>query len=58
MSQWCGPSKLVLTFEDEGAGKFSQEEIDDMTVKDKKGNILYLNLPQRAVVIANHQVRA
>jgi hypothetical protein len=56
MTQWCGPSKLVLTFEDEGFGKFSQKEIDNMVVKDWKGTVVGLNLPKKAVVISNHQV--
>jgi hypothetical protein len=55
MTQWCGPSKLVLTFEDEGFGKFSQKEIDNMVVKDWKGTVVGLNLPKKAVVISNHQ---
>jgi hypothetical protein len=56
ITQWCGPTQLVLTFEDEGPGKFSQREIDKMAVRDKKGNVISLNLPKRAVVISNHQV--
>jgi hypothetical protein len=57
MSQLCGPSKFIVTFEDEGQGRFTQKEIDNMVVRDKKGTILYLNLPQKSVVISNHQVR-
>lgn len=57
MSQLCGPSKFIVTFEDEGQGRFTQKEIDNMVIRDKKGTILYLNLPQKSVVISNHQVR-
>jgi hypothetical protein len=56
ITQWCGPSKLVLTFEDEGQGRFSPKEIENMAVRDKRGNVVRLNLPQKAVVISNHQV--
>lgn len=56
MCQCFAPTKLVVTFEKDGLGKFSPEELENMVSRDKNGNV-YLNLPTKSVLIANHQVR-
>lgn len=55
MCQCFAPTKLVVTFEKDGLGKFSPEELENMVSRDNKGNV-YLNLPSKSVLIANHQV--
>ena len=56
MSQWFAPTKLVVTFETQGMGRFTPEEIDLCLLKDSDGNPIALNLPTKFVLIANHQV--
>lgn len=56
MCQWFAPTKLLVTFETEGMGAFTQEELDRYTIKDQNGNIIALDLPTKFVLIANHQV--
>ncbi|KAI0335978.1 hypothetical protein GY45DRAFT_1291537 [Cubamyces sp. BRFM 1775] len=56
--QWFAPTKLVLSFETEGQGKFTPEEIETLVQRDKNGRVTALNLPQKAVLIANHQIYA
>ena len=56
-SQWFAPTSLVISFETEGHGKFSPEEIESLVVRDKTGKVAGLNLPRKTVLIANHQVR-
>lgn len=56
ISQWFGPTKLVVSFEREGQGRFTDKEIEDIVVKDPSGRVTELRLPQKAVMIANHQV--
>lgn len=56
MSQWFAPTKLVVTFETQGMGRFTPEEIDLCLIKDNDGNPVALNLPTKFVLIANHQV--
>lgn len=55
--QWFAPSKLVVTFEREGPGAFTDEEVEGLVVRNEKGRVVKLNLPQKSVLIANHQVR-
>ena len=55
-SQWFAPTNLVLSFETEGQGKFTPEEIDGLVERDRNGRVVSLNLPQKSVLIANHQV--
>ena len=57
MNQWFAPSRLVITFENEGPGAFSIDEIRDMTTRGGDGRVLALHLPKKSVLIANHQVR-
>ena len=56
ISQWFGPTKLVISFEKEGQGRFTDKEIEELVVKDASGRVTELRLPQKAVMIANHQV--
>lgn len=56
MSQWFAPTKLVVSFEQEGQGRFTEEQIAQVVERDAKGRVVGLHLPQRAVLIANHQV--
>ncbi|KAF5368472.1 hypothetical protein D9758_002417 [Tetrapyrgos nigripes] len=58
MCQWFSPTKLRITFETEGKGAFSRDEIDRIVVRDKKGRVVSLDLPTKFVLIANHQVYA
>ena len=54
MCQWFAPSTIRVTFEKEGMGRF--EDLD-VVRRDEQGNSDYLDLPQRFVLIGNHQVR-
>lgn len=56
MCQLFAPTKLVVTFETEGMGRFTPEEIDLCLIKDNDGNPVALDLPTKFVLIANHQV--
>ena len=56
MCQWFAPTKLVVTFEQEGQGRFTEEQIAQVVERDARGRVVGLRLPQRAVLIANHQV--
>ncbi|KAJ6627200.1 hypothetical protein B0H10DRAFT_1996020 [Mycena sp. CBHHK59/15] len=58
MCQWFAPTKLVISFEREGKGSFSAEEIELIVVKDENGDIISLDLPTKFILIANHQVYA
>ncbi|CCM00886.1 uncharacterized protein FIBRA_02932 [Fibroporia radiculosa] len=58
MSQLFAPTKLMITFEKEGQGRLTDEEIDALVERGKGGRVVGLHLPQRAVLIANHQVYA
>jgi hypothetical protein len=55
MCQCFAPTKLVVTFEKDGLGKFTPEELENLVSRDKNGAV-YLNLPSKSVLIANHQV--
>jgi len=56
MCQWFSPTQLNISFEREGNGRFTEEEIESIVVKDEAGRVVALNLPTKSVVIANHQV--
>ena len=56
MCQWFAPSRLLITFEQDGLGAFSRDEIDEIAIRGRDGRVLGLNLPQKSVLIANHQV--
>lgn len=57
-SQWFAPTKLVVTFEQDAEGRFTDEQIQEIVQRDPAGKVVGLDLPQRAVLIANHQVYA
>ncbi|KAJ3499649.1 hypothetical protein NLJ89_g10079 [Agrocybe chaxingu] len=56
MSQWFAPTTLRVTFETEGMGRFTQEQIDQYVVRDSQGHPVALDLPTKFVLIANHQI--
>ncbi|PCH33504.1 acyltransferase-domain-containing protein [Wolfiporia cocos MD-104 SS10] len=58
MCQWFAPTKLVVSFETEGQGRFTDEQLESLVERDGEGRVVGLRLPQRAVLIANHQVYA
>ena len=49
---------MVISFEKEGLGSFTQKELEGIVVRDGSGRVVELNLPQKAVLIANHQVHS
>ena len=57
MCQWFAPTKLEITFETEGKGRFTAEDLQTAIVRDPAGEILYLNLPTKFALVSNHQVR-
>ncbi|KAM5538195.1 hypothetical protein V8D89_008082 [Ganoderma adspersum] len=57
-SQWFGHTELVISFETEGQGMFTPEEIEALVERDENGRVASLNLPKRSVLIANHQIYA
>ncbi|KAH9857933.1 acyltransferase-domain-containing protein [Lenzites betulinus] len=57
-SQWFAPTKLVLSFATDGPGAFTPDEIESVVERDGSGNVVGLRLPQKAALIANHQVYA
>ncbi|KAF9243936.1 acyltransferase-domain-containing protein [Melanogaster broomeanus] len=56
MNQWFAPTRLSITFETEGQGKFTEEEIRKIVERDASGKVVALHLPSKSVVISNHQV--
>ena len=56
MCSWFAPTSFAITFETEGLGKFSPEEVEKLVERDSRGNVS-LNLPAQSVLIANHQVK-
>ncbi|KAM6498286.1 Acyltransferase domain containing protein [Amanita muscaria] len=58
MCQWFAPTKLRVTFETQGKGKFTPEEIKRIVQNDKNSDAVWLNLPSKFILTANHQVYA
>ena len=56
MCQWFAPTKLRITFETQGLGSFTPEEINRYVIRDTDGKVIALDLPTKFVLIANHQV--
>ncbi|TRM61486.1 acyltransferase-domain-containing protein [Schizophyllum amplum] len=54
MCQWFAPSAIRVTFEREGMGGFDDPET--VVRRDAQGDVEYLDLPERFVLIGNHQV--
>ncbi|KAH9946827.1 acyltransferase-domain-containing protein [Amylocystis lapponica] len=58
MCQCFAPTTLVVSFEKDGPGKVTQEELEAIVERDRTGQVVALHLPQKAVVISNHQTYA
>jgi hypothetical protein len=58
MCQWFAPTRLVVTFETEGEGRWTPEELAHVVVRDSAGSVVALELPKKSVIVANHQVPA
>lgn len=58
MSQWFAPTRLSITFEKEGLGRFSDEQIEQTIVRNTDGKVVALKLPTKSILIANHQMYA
>jgi len=56
MNQWFAPTKVSITFETQGQGKFTEEEIRNVVERDVSGKVIALRLPSKCVIISNHQV--
>jgi hypothetical protein len=56
MCQWFSPTKLTMTFETEGKGKIAEEVLESIVVRNSAGEVEYLDLPTRFLLISNHQV--
>ncbi|KIY45351.1 hypothetical protein FISHEDRAFT_49261 [Fistulina hepatica ATCC 64428] len=56
MCQWFAPTTFHITFEREGLGAFTQAQIDEIVVRNEDGGVEALNLPNKFVLVANHQV--
>ncbi|EGO00364.1 hypothetical protein SERLA73DRAFT_180941 [Serpula lacrymans var. lacrymans S7.3] len=56
MNQWFAPTRLSVTFETQGQGRFTEEEVERIVKRDAAGKVVSLRLPAKSVIIANHQV--
>ncbi|KAJ6519558.1 acyltransferase-domain-containing protein [Mycena sanguinolenta] len=56
MCQWFAPTKLIISFEREGKGRFTDEDIERIVKRNKNGEVEWLDLPTKFILIANHQV--
>jgi hypothetical protein len=55
MSQWFAPTQIHLTFEREGQGCLTAEQIENTLVREGD-TVVGLRLPTQSIMIANHQV--
>ncbi|KAL5536028.1 hypothetical protein ACEPAF_4122 [Sanghuangporus sanghuang] len=58
MCQLFAPTTLRVTFETDGLGAFTPEQIQQIVVRDSSGKVVELRLPPKMVIIANHQIYA
>ncbi|KAF9015357.1 acyltransferase-domain-containing protein [Cyathus striatus] len=58
MSQWFAPTKLAITFETQGKGRFNPEDLQSIVIKNEQGEVVALDLPTKFVLTANHQIYA
>jgi len=58
MCQWFAPTKFRITFETQGLGSFTPEDINRYVIRDTHGEVIALDLPTKFVLIANHQIYA
>lgn len=49
VTQWFAPTKFVITFE-------GTEKQSDVFETDAQGNVLSIKLPDKVVIMGNHQV--
>ncbi|KAL4267625.1 Phospholipid/glycerol acyltransferase domain-containing protein [Pleurotus pulmonarius] len=56
--QWFAPTTLRITFEEQGQGRLTESEIDQIVARDESGKVIGLKLPKKSVLIANHQMYA
>ena len=54
--QHFAPTSIVVSFEEKGPGRFTEEDIRSVVERDASGRVTALRLPQKSVLIANHQV--
>lgn len=57
VTQWFAPTRMSITFEREGLGRFTEQEIEQVVVRNMDGEVVALNLPSKSILVANHQVR-
>ncbi|KAH7883775.1 acyltransferase-domain-containing protein [Phlebopus sp. FC_14] len=55
-NQWFAPTRLSITFESQGLGKFTQEDVQNIVERDASGKVVALHLPSKSVITANHQI--
>lgn len=55
LSQLFAPTSFRVTFESEGPGAFTNEQVEEMVVRDANGRVTELRLPNKLVIVANHQ---
>jgi len=58
ITQLFAPTSFHVTFETDGMGALSLDDIVFMAKKDSDGNLVGLNLPRKFVFTSNHQVYA
>ncbi|KIM84607.1 hypothetical protein PILCRDRAFT_780251 [Piloderma croceum F 1598] len=58
LNQCFAPTRLSVTFEREGQGCFSEEQINHIVVRNTEGKVIALKLPTKSILIANHQMYA
>jgi hypothetical protein len=56
MSQFFAPTSLAITFETEGQGSFTSDELEQVAIRNEIGEVIGLRLPTKSVIVANHQV--
>jgi len=49
---------LIVSFEREGRGRFTDDELEKIVVRNRTGRVVELRLPRKAVLIPNHQIYA
>lgn len=57
-SQWFAPTKFLVSFQTEGKGRFTSDDLKGIVTRSWDGSVLHLNLPTKFVLISNHQVYA
>jgi len=58
VTQWFAPTRFSITFEKEGLGRFTEQEIEQVVVRNADGKVVSLNLPTKSILLANHQTYA